>query len=147
MRKIILAVIAVAMIAATPIMAQSLPGTWKGTGEGICPPPFPTPLPVMMNPWQNWKGEIPATGTSFKGSWYDGPGYKGNFSGLILLSTPTFAVCNGQWTVINPYTNPPQEIVMGNFTMRFYYADLTCKGEWYTSSAVYRGTMEGAQVD
>lgn len=139
--------VAVVAIAATPLMAQSLPGVWKGTGDGVCPPPFPTPLPVMMNPWENWKGEIPNTGTAFKGTWYDSPGYYGNFHGDILLSTPTYAVCNGEWSVTNPYTIPPTEVVMGNFTMRFYYATLTCKGEWYSSSNVYHGTMKGEKVE
>jgi hypothetical protein len=145
-RKIILAVVAISMMAAIPAMAQTLPGVWKGTGDGVCPPPWPTPLPVMMNPWQNWKGEIPATGNAFKGTWHDNPGYHGNFKGTILLSTPTYALCNGQWTAINDQVVPPVEYVVGNFTMRFYYADLTCDGEWYSSINVYHGTMKGAKV-
>ncbi len=139
--------VALVAIAATPLMAQSLPGNWEGTGTGICPPPWVSPIPLMMNPWQHWTGQIPATGTSFKGKWYDDAGFDGKFSGTIEISSVLYAVCNGSWTAINRNVNPPQEYVMGSFQMRFYYADLTCKGEWYSSSAVYSGKMQGEKVE
>ncbi len=146
-RTLIMLLASLVVLAATPLMAQSLPGNWEGTGDGICPPPWPSTTPLMMNPWQNWAGQIPATGTRFSGEWHDDAGFDGNFSGTIEISSVTYATCNGEWTAINRSVNPPQEYVMGAFTMRFYYADLTCNGEWYSASAVYSGTMNGEKVD
>jgi hypothetical protein len=147
MRRILPAIVTMALMAAIPAMAQPLPGNWEGTGDGICPPPWITTTPVMMNPWQHWTGQIPATGTAFQGEWHDDAGFDGKFSGTIEVTSVLYAICTGGWTAINRNVFPPQEYKMGDFTMRFYYADLTCKGQWHSKSAVYSGTMEGEKVD
>ncbi len=142
-KALMVLLVVVVAIAATPLGAQFLAGTWKGTGDGACIPPFPTPVPDSMFPWQNWVGEIPDSETVMTGTWHDVSGYTGNFSGDIILAGPLYAICNGMWLVLNPFVTPPSQTVGGSFTMRLYYGTQTCEGEWYSVGGTYSGTMEG----
>lgn len=146
--KALLAMLLAAVaIAATPLGAQFLAGTWEGTGDGACPPPFPTPDPDSILPWHNWVGEIPDSESTMAGTWNDVSGYIGRFTGEIFLGGPLYATCNGMWFVMNPFVTPPTESVGGSFTMRLYYVTQTCAGEWYSEDGLYGGTMEGEKID
>jgi hypothetical protein len=134
-------------VAATPLTAQ-IGGTWKGTGTGNCPNPFPTP-PESILPWRIWKGEIPDDEGIFKGTWKDPLGSHGTFKGKAMLGTPEEVVFVGTWSAI--YDDPSglsQIIEMGTFRMTFHREELTCHGRWRSYyGAIFNGTMEGGMVN
>jgi len=148
MRKGILAALAVVLVlgAVVPVFAE-LNGTWAGEGEGVCYPPFPTPYVYPIYAWQNWKGEV-EDNEVFYGKWEDDAGNYGRFKGEIILWSLTTAYCKGEWTWINPFVDPPQEITMGKFEMSFNYIEEICKGEWYCahSPSVRPGRMKGERI-
>ncbi len=148
MRKILLtAFAAILVLAAVPLTAQ-VAGSWQGEGEGVCsPPPFwPTDIPIYA--WQKWSGDIPDSEDSFKGEWHDETGKFGYFSGQLIASSITEVYCEGTWTwVYNPDVDPPQEYVMGPFSMWFHKTKLTCHGKWSTNYSNEGGKMWGAMVD
>lgn len=145
-RFILGVVVVVFLLGATPGLAQ-LAGTWEGTGTGSCPNPFPTP-PESMCPWRNWSGEIPDEEDVFKGQWRDHIGFHGTFKGRLLLGTPEYVLCRGEWTAIDDSVDPPRVYIMGGFQMRFYYESETCRGRWWLyDSDQYHGTMEGRKIN
>ncbi|MBN2379649.1 hypothetical protein JXM67_07605 [candidate division WOR-3 bacterium] len=134
------------LLGASPALAQ-LAGTWEGAGTGNCPNPFPTP-PESMCPWHRWTGEISDEENAFKGEWRDYIGFRGTFRGRLILSTPEYAVCRGEWTAIDDSVDPPIVLVMGVFQMNFYYESETCRGKWWLyDSDQFHGTMEGRKID
>ncbi|NLI98699.1 hypothetical protein GX441_08595 [bacterium] len=145
MRKILIAAIAVALIlAASPAMAQ-LAGVWEGTGKGNCYPRNST----VIYPWQQWKGEIPATQTTFSGTWNDSLGNHGTFKGKIEFSPiPELAKAKGSWYWFDPLGPSTQPVYGGDFVMDFWFTMNRCNGNWTTiwPSTSAEGTMKGWKV-
>lgn len=144
MRKILLTAVAVTvMLGATPLFAQ-LAGVWEGTGTGNA---YPHPG-VVIYPWQNWQGEIPATQDVFTGEWYDSLGNHGIFKGEVEFSPiPEIAYAKGSWYWYDP-TGTADPVYGGDFEMTFWFLNERCNGIWNTiwPSSSDRGTMKGYKV-
>lgn len=144
MRKTLIPVVVVALLCATPLLAQ-LEGTWAGEGEGACSPPPVTPTDFPIYAWQNWKGVV--EDDVFTGEWYDADGNDGIFKGEIILSTPEDAYCEGQWYWYDERFDPPRLYRMGPFSMKFKLEEAICYGEWKSAYSNEGGTMKGEKVD
>lgn len=151
--KLVLGVLAAALLlGATPAFAQLL-GTWEGTGLGNC---YPYPG-VAIYPWSIWKGEVYQSPDEdiilFEGEWYDELGNKGIFKGKILpFATPGKRYFKGKWFWYDPAGVSAEPVYGGDFEMTFYLAATDppyCKGEWKTHwpSMTAVGTMKGKKVD
>lgn len=141
-RTLTLILSAIILFAATPITAQ-LAGTWAGEGTGNAYPPSGE----TIHPWQNWKGDIPATEDSFKGDWWDADGHIGTFQGKQVPSPiPEERVFQGTWVWIEPSGISAKS---GDFEMHFFFIEGTCKGTWTSiwPSSISGGTMKGERVD
>ncbi|MBN2379646.1 hypothetical protein JXM67_07590 [candidate division WOR-3 bacterium] len=152
-RKLVLGVLAAALLlGATPAFAQLL-GTWEGTGTGNCYPHSG----MVIYPWSVWKGEVYVSEdediTIFEGEWYDELGNHGTFKGKVLpIGTPNERFCRGKWTWYDPTVNTVEPVYGGDFEMTFYLAETDppyCKGIWKTHwlSTSARGAMKGKKVD
>jgi hypothetical protein len=126
-RKIILiALVSIMLAGATPALAQ-LAGTWTGSGTGTCTPPSPPFPAAVLQPWFNWIGTIPATLTSFTGTWTDGPHNGTFYSTSITIISSDIAIVNGRWTW---YITPTTKVDIGNFQITFYCSNRVCNGSW-----------------
>jgi len=89
---------AVIISAATPALAR-LAGTLAGSGKG-----FISSRPgIVIHPWQNWKGRIPASQTVFTGEWRDDAGKCSTFTGSVEFSPlPEIAIARDAWYWSDP---------------------------------------------
>ncbi|MBN2378427.1 hypothetical protein JXM67_01310 [candidate division WOR-3 bacterium] len=148
-KKIILTVLAAAVIlGAAPAFAQ-LYGTWKGDGRGNC---YPHPG-VVIYPWQDWKGEVFVSPDEdiilFTGDWYDALGNHGIFKGRVEFSPiPELAIAKGSWFWFDP-TGTAEPVYGGDFKMNFWFTMNRCDGHWTTiwPSTSAEGTMKGKKVE
>jgi hypothetical protein len=137
-KRIGIAVVAILMLAATPIFAE-LDGQWKGEGEGTWSPPSG----IILNPWQSWEGRVKEG--VFWGTWSDADGHTGGFHGSIIALSPTTASAQGTWT----WYDITGITVVGPFEMSLNYVNETCKGWWSSFDAVSAkplGKMWGVRV-
>jgi hypothetical protein len=146
MRKFLLAVLAITILAgATPLLAQ-LNGTWAGEGEGVCSPPPGIPSLFPIYAWQNWQG-IVEDDAVFYGDWYDNRGNNGTFKGEIISLTSEGAYCEGKWYWFDERYDPPRIYYMGPFSMEFVLEEAICYGEWRTYYSNEEGIMKGEKVE
>ncbi len=150
-KKIILSVLAIAiLLVASPALA-AVDSRWEGEGKGVCYPPFPTPDIHPIYAWQDWNGEIKesldqANLKIFSGDWRDKKGNHGTFKGKVEYISITEAYCKGTWTWVYETPAAIRVYKMGNFIMKFHMSTGKCSGEWYIEdeiSAEPRGVMKG----
>lgn len=141
-KKIVLALLTVALLLSAIAISAQLQSRWYGKGEGSTIPPVTSPYQKIIYPWHEWLGDI--IDDEFRGAWVDDDhGDYGEFKGKVVAISSDVSRCKGTWTWLGPFGH----VKMGSFEIYFNFKTKSCEGKWLNIHNQDSGGIFGERVE